>query len=87
MVVSGADVISGFPADRGGDLDAPRDSGTDERDISVSGQGGFPHRVADFDPGLFGISPRQGLSDKSRLARPTLRADGAMCRAGPRPSP
>ncbi|MFE2492943.1 type I polyketide synthase [Streptomyces scopuliridis] len=62
LVASGTDAISGFPADRGWDLDALRDSTTDERDTSVSQQGGFLSTVADFDPGFFGISPREAVT-------------------------
>ncbi|MFE7127859.1 type I polyketide synthase [Streptomyces sp. NPDC057617] len=62
LVASGTDAISAFPADRGWDLDALRDSGTDARDTSVSQQGGFLNCVADFDPGFFGISPREAVT-------------------------
>ncbi|WP_254407469.1 type I polyketide synthase [Streptomyces sp. GMY02] len=62
LVASGTDAISAFPADRGWDLDALRDSGTDARDTSVSQQGGFLDCVADFDPGFFGISPREAVT-------------------------
>ncbi|MFJ2669630.1 type I polyketide synthase [Streptomyces sp. NPDC087525] len=62
LVASGTDAISGFPADRGWDLDALRDSTTDARDTSVSQQGGFLSTVADFDPGFFGISPREAVT-------------------------
>ncbi|MFF1960064.1 type I polyketide synthase [Streptomyces sp. NPDC058220] len=62
LVASGTDAISGFPTDRGWDLDALRDSSTDERDTSVSQQGGFLSCIADFDPGFFGISPREAAT-------------------------
>ncbi len=62
LVASGTDAISGFPTDRGWDLDALRDSTTDERDTSVSQQGGFLSCVPDFDPGFFGISPREAVT-------------------------
>ncbi|MFI9031222.1 type I polyketide synthase [Streptomyces sp. NPDC053560] len=62
MVASGTDVISGFPDDRGWDLDALRNSGTDARDTSVSQRGGFLDCIADFDPGFFGISPREAVT-------------------------
>ncbi|MFF2813008.1 type I polyketide synthase [Streptomyces sp. NPDC058000] len=62
MVAAGTDVISGFPADRGWDLDALRNSGTDARDTEVSQRGGFLDCIADFDPGFFGISPREAVT-------------------------
>ncbi|WP_274910693.1 type I polyketide synthase [Streptomyces sp. WZ-12] len=62
MVASGTDVISGFPEDRGWDLDALRNSATDARDTSVSQRGGFLDCIADFDPGFFGISPREAVT-------------------------
>ncbi|WP_443043014.1 type I polyketide synthase [Streptomyces sp. NBC_00370] len=62
LVASGTDAISGFPTDRGWDLEALRDSSTDARDTSVSQQGGFLDCVADFDPGFFGISPREAAT-------------------------
>ncbi|MFJ4920196.1 SDR family NAD(P)-dependent oxidoreductase [Streptomyces sp. NPDC088725] len=62
MVAGGTDVISGFPDDRGWDLEALRNSGTDARDTSVSQRGGFLDCIADFDPGFFGISPREAVT-------------------------
>ncbi|WP_420882713.1 type I polyketide synthase [Streptomyces noursei] len=62
MVATGTDVISGFPDDRGWDLDALRNSGTDARDTDVSQRGGFLDCIADFDPGFFGISPREAVT-------------------------
>ncbi|MYW72005.1 type I polyketide synthase, partial [Pseudonocardia sp. SID8383] len=62
MVAAGTDVISGFPTDRGWDLDALHAGGTDARDTEISMQGGFLDGVADFDPGFFGISPREAVT-------------------------
>ncbi|MFJ2611391.1 SDR family NAD(P)-dependent oxidoreductase [Streptomyces sp. NPDC087529] len=62
MVAGGTDVISGFPDDRGWDLEALRTSGTDDRDTSVSQRGGFLDSIAGFDPGFFGISPREAVT-------------------------
>ncbi|MFB7733093.1 SDR family NAD(P)-dependent oxidoreductase [Streptomyces sp. NPDC056112] len=62
MVADGTDVISGFPDDRGWDLEALRTSGTDDRDTSVSQRGGFLDSIAGFDPGFFGISPREAVT-------------------------
>src|SRR3954447_19224484 len=52
LVASGADAMSGFPADRG--WAAGRDG--------YARVGGFVDGAADFDAGFFGISPREALS-------------------------
>ncbi|MBL3808116.1 SDR family NAD(P)-dependent oxidoreductase [Streptomyces sp. BRB081] len=62
LVASGTDAISGFPTDRGWDLDTLRDAGVDARGHSVSQQGGFLDGVADFDASFFGVSPREAVS-------------------------
>ena len=62
LVSSGRDAITGFPADRGWDIDALLGGGVDERGHSVSVQGGFLQGIADFDPAFFGISPREAVT-------------------------
>ncbi|MEC3979339.1 SDR family NAD(P)-dependent oxidoreductase [Amycolatopsis sp. H20-H5] len=62
LVAAGSDAISGFPADRGWELDALGGAEVDDRGHGISQQGGFLSGVADFDPGFFGISPREALS-------------------------
>ncbi|MEV6669539.1 type I polyketide synthase [Streptomyces sp. NPDC051162] len=62
LVASGKDAISGFPTDRGWDLDALRDAGVDRRGNAVSQEGGFVDGVGDFDAGFFGISPREAVA-------------------------
>ncbi|MBC3989122.1 SDR family NAD(P)-dependent oxidoreductase [Streptomyces sp. AC563] len=62
LVSDGADVISGFPDDRGWDLEKlyhpdPGNAGT-----SSAREGGFLENVADFDADFFGISPREALA-------------------------
>ncbi|GAB1639956.1 type I polyketide synthase [Krasilnikovia sp. MM14-A1259] len=52
LLSEGRDAVSGFPGDRGWDLD----------DISYAAQGGFLDEVADFDADFFGISPREALA-------------------------
>jgi acyl transferase domain-containing protein len=60
LVAAGQDAISGFPPDRGWQLDSP-DSGA-EAEPSFARSGGFISGVAEFDPGFFGISPREALA-------------------------
>ncbi len=59
LVLTGRDAISGFPADRGWDLDALAGEGPGR---SVTRHGGFLHDAADFDAGFFGMSPREAVS-------------------------
>ncbi|NUP40051.1 MAG: acyltransferase domain-containing protein, partial [Streptomyces sp.] len=61
LVADGREAISGFPVDRGWDLDA-LDAGDGRPGASATLEGGFLDGVADFDPGFFGISPREALS-------------------------
>ncbi|WP_337661984.1 SDR family NAD(P)-dependent oxidoreductase [Actinoalloteichus sp. AHMU CJ021] len=61
LVEEGVDAVSGFPDDRGWDLDtlfrAEGGPGT-----SITREGGFLHDAGDFDPAPFGISPREALA-------------------------
>ncbi|MGV9269090.1 beta-ketoacyl synthase N-terminal-like domain-containing protein, partial [Kitasatospora sp. NPDC003701] len=62
LVASGTDAMSGFPADRGWDLDALGAAGVDERGTALSRRGGFLDSVAGFDADFFGISPREAVT-------------------------
>ncbi|WP_344960247.1 SDR family NAD(P)-dependent oxidoreductase [Saccharothrix longispora] len=55
LVDEGRDAVTGFPTDRGWDLDSLRTT-------SASVEGGFLHDAPLFDADFFGISPREALS-------------------------
>ncbi|MBL1102485.1 type I polyketide synthase, partial [Streptomyces coffeae] len=59
LVASGDDAISGFPTDRGWDLEV---LGGDGHGRSATAEGGFLYDAAEFDPDFFGISPREAMA-------------------------
>jgi acyl transferase domain-containing protein len=62
LVVGGVDGVSGFPTDRGWDLEGVFDPDPDKPGKSYVREGGFLHDAAEFDAGFFGISPREALA-------------------------
>ncbi|WP_208929052.1 type I polyketide synthase, partial [Streptomyces rapamycinicus] len=62
LVESGTDAVSGFPTDRGWDVEGLFDPDPDAAGKSYRAEGGFLDTAAGFDAGFFGISPREALA-------------------------
>ncbi|MEU9919706.1 beta-ketoacyl synthase N-terminal-like domain-containing protein, partial [Streptomyces sp. NPDC051001] len=62
LVSEGRDGMSGFPSDRGWDLEGVFDSDPGQAGTHHVPRGGFLYDAAEFDAGFFGISPREALA-------------------------
>ena len=60
--LTGADLISEMPTDRGWDLDALYHPDPDRAGASYTRHGGFLHNAGDFDAEFFGITPQEALT-------------------------
>ncbi|MFF3437166.1 SDR family NAD(P)-dependent oxidoreductase, partial [Streptosporangium sp. NPDC002721] len=62
IVTEGAETTTGFPADRGWDLERLFDDDPEKSNTTYARVGHFLHDAAEFDPDFFGINPREAVA-------------------------
>ncbi|WP_455567528.1 SDR family NAD(P)-dependent oxidoreductase [Streptomyces antimycoticus] len=62
LVTGSVDAISGFPTDRGWQLDGLLGDDPEQTGTSATIEGGFLYDAGEFDPDFFGINPREALA-------------------------
>ncbi|MDB1090389.1 type I polyketide synthase, partial [Streptomyces sp. ACA25] len=62
LVRDGIDAVTGFPEDRGWDIEGVYDPDQSRSGTSYTREGGFLLDAAEFDASFFGISPREALA-------------------------